>query len=157
MRTQLRLGASLLAILVCAAGTAGADVYRWTDESGNTHFTSDLGQVPPQYRIQAAEPAESKSTFNEHEAPAAPVQRATPAASPTRAPVPRIRTDLSEPSRPRMADFEEKAPEPKRESPQKYIRDCEDPTRRCKSWVNPEWKRWNEERKASEAAADAEE
>jgi hypothetical protein len=162
MGRRIRLAASLAAGLLVLAATAHAEIYRWTDESGQTHFTGDLSQVPARYRAQAAQPIESKSTFNDHETPTGPA-RATPparaiapAADATPRPVPRIRTDAPEPSRPRMAEFEEKPAEPRRESPQKYVRDCDGPGR-CKSWVNPEWKQWNEERKAAEATADAEE
>jgi hypothetical protein len=172
MRTHLRLAAVFVAALTCA-GAAGAQVYRWTDENGRLHFTSDLNQVPLRYRDQAATPGESKATFNEHEASsrprpsaaAAPPAAAEPASpAPARGPVTRIRTDAPEPSKPRMAEFEQQekaeaeASAPKPSGPQKYIRDCTYSNGgRCKSWVNPEWKDWNEQRKAAEAAEGAEE
>jgi Domain of unknown function (DUF4124) len=45
----LSLGMALA--LVVAAG-AGAEVYRWTDEKGTVHATTDPGQVPEQFRSQ---------------------------------------------------------------------------------------------------------
>jgi hypothetical protein len=35
-------------------GSAAADVYRWTDDAGKLHFTSNLDDVPPRYRQQAS-------------------------------------------------------------------------------------------------------
>jgi clan AA aspartic protease (TIGR02281 family) len=40
-----------------AVGTAGAEIYRWTDAEGRVHFTQDLSQVPARYRKQAEERA----------------------------------------------------------------------------------------------------
>jgi len=37
-----------------AVGLARAEVYRWVDEAGNLHFSQDLGNVPLEYREQAA-------------------------------------------------------------------------------------------------------
>ena len=65
MSQPIRLAASVAAfLLIAGACPASAEIYRWTDESGHTHFTSDPSQVPARYRGQAAEPGESKSTFN---------------------------------------------------------------------------------------------
>jgi hypothetical protein len=108
--------------------------------------------VPARYRDQAATPAESKSTFNEHEAsaprpfapaapPAEPAEAAPPAA--TRAPVPRIRTDAAEPEKPRMADFEEKPPETTPESPQKYFRDCNSAGAPLAAQRRLRWNEWS--------------
>ena len=49
--TRIALALALLTLL--HAGTASAEIYRWTDAEGNLHFTEDLGQVPPQHREQA--------------------------------------------------------------------------------------------------------
>ena len=69
MRTGSLLAfATCSALLIGAAGlhTAAAEVYKWTDESGQVHFTQDLFQVPPRYRAAAANPereADSKVNF----------------------------------------------------------------------------------------------
>ena len=44
----MRLMFGCLALLV--AVNAAAQVYRWTDEKGLTHFTDDEGRVPERYR-----------------------------------------------------------------------------------------------------------
>jgi aspartyl protease family protein len=48
----MRLPLVLALLLALGAPLAGAEIYRWTDETG-THFTQDLGQVPAKYRRQA--------------------------------------------------------------------------------------------------------
>jgi clan AA aspartic protease (TIGR02281 family) len=52
----MRLPLALLLLLGLGAPPASAEIYRWSDETG-THFTQDLGQVPPKYRRQAEEAA----------------------------------------------------------------------------------------------------
>jgi hypothetical protein len=45
-----------LALALCAlwlAGSAAAEMYRWTDASGREHFTMDLHRVPPEHRAEA--------------------------------------------------------------------------------------------------------
>jgi len=50
-RGALRL---LLAAALCAApALARADVYKWIDESGATHYSTSLGEVPSAYRDAA--------------------------------------------------------------------------------------------------------
>ena len=46
-----------LAALAVGAGSASGEVYRWTDAAGRTHFSQDLGQVPPSKRAAALERA----------------------------------------------------------------------------------------------------
>jgi len=57
MRLRL-LAAPLLALalagpLALLAAPAAAEIYRWTDESGQEHFTMDLHRVPPKHRADA--------------------------------------------------------------------------------------------------------
>ena len=33
--------------------TSEADLYKWKDDNGKTHFTDDPGKIPPQYRIKS--------------------------------------------------------------------------------------------------------
>lgn len=69
----MRLGASLAAAALLAAGLASpaaADIYRWTDAEGRTHFTQNLGQVPAAHRAQAERSAR-KEAQRSSSAPAA--------------------------------------------------------------------------------------
>ena len=48
---------------------ASAEIYRWTDESGNLHFAQSLQQVPSRYRDQLHEqqPAKRSGSFQTYE------------------------------------------------------------------------------------------
>jgi predicted aspartyl protease len=51
-----RAGWSTLAIVALVAGAAGpvaAQIYRWTDEGGTTHYVDGIEGVPERYRSQA--------------------------------------------------------------------------------------------------------
>ncbi|HPG25805.1 MAG: DUF4124 domain-containing protein [Spirochaetaceae bacterium] len=77
-RLTLVLTISALGLL---SGSASAEFYRWTDADGNTHFTSDLGSVPPAYREQARASAATTGRtghINQIDTPAAPAARETP-------------------------------------------------------------------------------
>ena len=57
----------LFLFLVSASIAHAADVYRWVDKNGSTHFTDDLNKVPSEYRDQvkkeeAREPRESETS-----------------------------------------------------------------------------------------------
>jgi clan AA aspartic protease (TIGR02281 family) len=56
-----RIAYSLVALLVCWALAASAEIYRWTDESGTIHFTENIEEVPIAHR-ERARPATSTST-----------------------------------------------------------------------------------------------
>jgi len=61
-----RVACLALALVVCGGSCAGArparaQIYRWTDESGQTHITDDPNQVPESRRPQPA-PAEPRTT-----------------------------------------------------------------------------------------------
>ncbi len=58
-----------LLIALAHAGSASAEVYRWTDEHGKLHFTQTLQQVPSRYREQALEqrPAKRAGSFQTYE------------------------------------------------------------------------------------------
>jgi clan AA aspartic protease (TIGR02281 family) len=60
----MRLGVSLVGAAVLAAGLAGgtrADIYRWTDAQGRTHFTQNLAQVPAAQRAEAERSARKET------------------------------------------------------------------------------------------------
>jgi hypothetical protein len=77
--------------IVCAAAAAQAEVYRWTDAHGVTHYTSDINQVPASQRDLARRSVPygrgslqriGASEQSDASAPAAPV-RSGAAASPS--------------------------------------------------------------------------
>jgi hypothetical protein len=53
-------------LLLLAAGSAGEDVYSWTDATGVAHYTNDPSTIPQRYRDKArtldGQPASSAST-----------------------------------------------------------------------------------------------
>ena len=51
MRAILLL--AIMAVLSASPAAAGSAIYKWVDAEGHTHFTQDLGQVPPQHRKAA--------------------------------------------------------------------------------------------------------
>jgi aspartyl protease/uncharacterized protein DUF4124 len=53
MRRAGWLTLAIVALVAGAAGPVAAQVYRWTDESGTTHFVDGIDNVPPRYRTQA--------------------------------------------------------------------------------------------------------
>lgn len=55
-------------MLLLTAGGAGSEIYRWVDEDGRTHFSQDLGQVPPHHRAAARDLVEAPPSAN-------PIQR----------------------------------------------------------------------------------
>jgi clan AA aspartic protease (TIGR02281 family) len=59
MRTPTGWTLAAACALIWAAGAAAGEIYRWTDEQGQLHFTESLVQVPPQYRSAAKQRAEA--------------------------------------------------------------------------------------------------
>lgn len=56
----MRRTAVCIAVLAVAGPAPGlAEIYRWTDASGTTHYTQSLDQVPPDQRPAAREAAEA--------------------------------------------------------------------------------------------------
>jgi len=54
---------AVLALLIGAS--AEAEIFRWTDEKGQPHFTSSREKVPPRYRYQLGRtPNDAKGTVN---------------------------------------------------------------------------------------------
>ena len=48
-----RFAIGFVTLALFSANLCGAEIYKWTDQSGRLHFSQDLNQVPPQYRSQA--------------------------------------------------------------------------------------------------------
>jgi len=69
-----RTAALLAALQFLTARAAAAEVYRWTDEKGSTHFTEDLSLVPARHReaARAAAREERPDPLQLYRAPAAP-------------------------------------------------------------------------------------
>ncbi len=60
---MLRRLALLLVVAALAPPLTGrAEIYRWTDAQGRTHFSQDLGQVPPEQRAAARAAAEEAAS-----------------------------------------------------------------------------------------------
>jgi hypothetical protein len=137
--------------LLLAAAPASSEVYRWTDENGRMHFTSDKSKVPARYRYLADQSTGSgKSTINR-------VESQGQGQWERQRPSPRARSRSATPSgsRParRMDAFAEKPVPAAKPSPKKYNRDCTNNRARCRSWVNPDWKRWKKEEDARKQQA----
>jgi hypothetical protein len=132
--------------LLLAAAPASSELYRWTDENGRMHFTSDKNKVPARYRYQSEEPTGSgKSTINRVESQGqGQLERQRP---PQRTRSRSAAPSRSQPAR-RMDAFAEKPAPAAKPSPKKYNRDCDGNRARCRSRVNPEWKRWKKDQDA---------
>jgi Aspartyl protease/Domain of unknown function (DUF4124) len=48
--TSLGVLAAVATIVTLVASPASAQLYRWTDAAGTTHYTTDLATIPPPYR-----------------------------------------------------------------------------------------------------------
>ncbi len=53
---------ALAGLALTLAAPAPAEIYRWTDASGEVHFTQDLSQVPPAQRAAAREQAQQPAS-----------------------------------------------------------------------------------------------
>jgi uncharacterized protein DUF4124 len=88
MRLTRLLGVALIVAGVCAP--AEADILVWRDNSGVSHYTNDLANVPPEYRAEAMTVAKDWARAQPATAPApepAPVAAtvgADPGAAPAR-------------------------------------------------------------------------
>jgi hypothetical protein len=54
---------SVATITLGLAGTAGAELHRWTDAEGRVHVTQDLYKVPPEYRDQLDRAPAGKGSY----------------------------------------------------------------------------------------------
>ncbi|MBI5575829.1 MAG: DUF4124 domain-containing protein [Deltaproteobacteria bacterium] len=66
----------LAAFLLLSPSAAGADIYRWVDESGTAHFTDDVSNIPAPYRGKA------KTIIKEAPPETSPAPRPEPAFQP---------------------------------------------------------------------------
>jgi hypothetical protein len=80
----------LAAALVAAASFARADVYRWVDESGNSHYATSLDAVPRSYRSSAQVIPSAPATVPNPSSSRPPPPQSPPprAAQPAPAPAP---------------------------------------------------------------------
>ncbi len=69
-RRLFRAAATLLALAFCLAPAAHAQLYRWTDDSGETHFGQGPESVPERYRSRAR----SVGTVDAPPVPSGPVE-----------------------------------------------------------------------------------
>lgn len=70
----------LLTGMLCFPFAVRADIYKYVDKNGTTHFVDDLGKVPPEYRDQV--------TVREEKPEGPPSERATPQAVETKGETP---------------------------------------------------------------------
>ncbi len=69
-RRLSRAAVAILALTLCLAPSAHAQLYRWTDDSGETHFGQGPESVPERYRNRAR----SVGTVDPPPAPSGPVE-----------------------------------------------------------------------------------
>lgn len=55
------IGIFLLAASLWVAAPTAAEIYKWVDENGQMHFTTDLTQVPPSQRRESERGAEARA------------------------------------------------------------------------------------------------
>jgi len=136
--------AAVLAFAVFAGvpQPAASEVYRWTDEQGELHFTSDLNRVPPQFRDQVA----SRPAAAAHITVLGSEENAD---SDVRAQAVQERlSDLRKRQRQQAEQNQKAAPPPPKADPepQKYEYNCQKRTKngRCQRFRTAAWDAWNE-------------
>jgi hypothetical protein len=141
--------AGALALLV--AGAAAADIYRWTDENGQLHVTSNADEVPLRFRNQQS--GTPSGTVNKMGADGPTAARNTPAAN-------RLqdlrRMNRETPKEPNfLTDIHPKAKAPEPPPPIRYETKCNSKGD-CRRYQTPEFKQWKVRQKMdaqAEAAA----
>jgi len=140
--------------LVCAscvwvAGARAGEIFRWTDDQGNLHFTSDLNQVPAQYRGQfgIAVPNGNIIAAEDGAAPSAEERLETLKERGRKL----ARQRQAEAARQQRSASRARDPGPE---PPKYDYDCRHRTKngRCRRFRSTAWNKWNELRQKYEAA-----
>ncbi len=143
--------AAALAWVFCAsvADSSAGEIYRWTDEQGNLHFTSDLHLVPKRYRNQS-QPTVPEANIIVAEDGEAPQRKERLDALKRRGRELDRQREIAEL---RQKQSARSARDPGSE-PRKYEYDCFKRTRngRCRRQRTAAWDEWNELRKKYEAA-----
>jgi len=143
--------AAALVWALCAspADSSAGEIYRWTDEQGNLHFTSDLQQVPKAYRNQPQPTVPDASIIVEQEGDAAAMQERLDALKRRGRELEQQREVAELREKQSAGRLRDPGPEPR-----KYEYDCFHRTRngRCHRERTEEWDRWNELREKYEAA-----
>ncbi len=75
------LGLAAFAVLLLLPSPAPADIFEWTDDQGNTHFSDNSGSIPEAYRKKAKKIGSEEPAKKEQSAAPA-VKPATPAKLP---------------------------------------------------------------------------
>lgn len=144
MRRTLRIAAwTILALLV--GGSAAAEIYRWTDEKGQPHFTSSLEKVPPRFRYQVGRPPNDpgKGTVNVVEGSDEPGTITSP--NHRLEQLRRTNRDLTKPPRkstrvPNLRDLQKTKPDEKPEH--RYDTKCNAAGQRCRRIQTEEFRAW---------------
>lgn len=142
----MRLLQALLA--TCAlllAFDAGAETYRWTDDRGQQHFTSNLQDVPPQ---KAAGYEPEKALIRGEQPPASASSPRSGGANPFRAVESRI-NGMGESQR---VETERLPSKQEREltASEKFEVKCSASGERCRRVQTPEFRDWKAQEKARE-------
>jgi hypothetical protein len=140
-----------LALLI--GGSAPAEIYRWTDENGQPHFTSSLEKVPPRFRYQVGRPPNepAKGTVNVVEGTGEP--GATPSSDRRLEQLRRKNRDLTKPVRkntriPNLRDLPKPAPDVKPEH--RYDTKCNSQGQRCRRIQTEEFRQWKARQKVAD-------
>jgi hypothetical protein len=144
MRRTLRIAAwAILALLV--GGSAAAEIYRWTDEKGQPHFTSSLEKVPARFRHQIGRPPNDpgKGTVNVVEGSDEPGTITSP--NHRLEQLRRKNRDLGQPKRgttkiPNLSRPPRPAPDAKPDN--RYEKKCNSAGERCRRIQTQEFREW---------------
>ncbi|TDJ14841.1 MAG: DUF4124 domain-containing protein [Deltaproteobacteria bacterium] len=134
----------LLAVAICAgllvaAEPAATELYRWTDDKGQLHFTSDKSKIPRQFRNQDnAKSTSSQTTVTRTESSGVGLGGESELHRRIRL---RREAKANALKRSQRSYDDEKKPVVKAPPPRKYVRDCEKRNRngRCGRKLNPAW------------------
>ena len=142
---------SLIAFCFCllVAHPAISEIYRWIDEQGNLHFTSDLNQVPSKYQNQTGVAGATGNIIvsgeNDTRSSAERVEALKERSRRLKQQQP-IPASRNKQQQPRVRD---PGPEPR-----KYYYDCRKRTSngRCRRHRTAAWNEWDALRQKQEAA-----
>src|SRR4030065_2017127 len=71
LHTSFLIVLLLLMGMLCFPFEVRADIYKYVDKNGTTHFVDDLGKVPPEYRNQVTVREEKPEGPSQEETPKA--------------------------------------------------------------------------------------
>jgi hypothetical protein len=143
------IAALACASCVCTADAGAGEIFRWTDEQGNLHFTSDPNQVPARYRGQSQPAVFDGNIIVAEDGDAASAKARLEALKQREQELEQERREAAARAKRSAGRARDPGPEP-----QKYTYDCVHRTRngRCRRHRTAAWERWDKLRQQSEAA-----